>query len=224
MTTRHKIFFYLALLLVSLLLLRLFYLAGPPGDSLRNEAENIAVYEGVIPAIRGRIFDKSGQLLAWSERCYDLTFHARKANLSDTTKLLAAIRQIPDCSSTTAQQLTHDRVIKYNLTGSELIEADKLCRIHPALTVDLRWERHHSDAEATDILGEVRQINGMEIGISGIELEFEDDLHGTAGKFIVMLDRHGRWLDQTFQIIQNPCNGDDIVLTDGSELEESDHD
>ena len=46
------------------------------------------------------------------------------------------------------------------------------------------------------------------------DYEYDHLLRGTPGKFTVMLDRHGKWINQTFRIITPPAAGQDIYLSD----------
>ena len=104
------------------------------------------------------------------------------------------------------------QIIKYNLTAAELAKADELSNHCSEFNVELRWERFHK--EFSNEIGEVRQINGMESGISGLEKEYDHLLRGQPGKFTVMLDRHGKWINQTFRIVTPPVAGKDIYLSD----------
>lgn len=103
------------------------------------------------------------------------------------------------------------QIIKYNLTADELARADELSSRCSEFDVELRWERFHK--EFNKEIGEVRQISGMESGVSGLEKEYDHILRGTPGKFTVMLDRHGKWINQTFRIITPPTPGKDIYLS-----------
>lgn len=85
--------------------------------------------------------------------------------------------------------------------------------------------REYADSTlAPHIIGTVRKINAEEylerkdmgyaitdeIGESGIEAAFEDDLRGTAGEKLVTIDKDG---NVTEEITKEPVQGDTIVLT-----------
>ncbi len=186
-------------------------LAGSSGKDYRFESGRISEKTGELSAIRGRIFDAKENLLVWSERCYDLTVDTR--NMTDQRyRLIRSLYRnifagenmpelVPECF----------QIIKYNLTADELARADELSSRCSEFDVELRWERFHK--EFNKEIGEVRQISGMESGVSGLEKEYDHILRGTPGKFTVMLDRHGKWINQTFRIITPPAQGKDIYLS-----------
>ena len=107
-------------------------------------------------------------------------------------------------------------ILKTNLTAAELEKADQLCENHPEFHISLRWERRIA-ATWEDIIGEVRQIDGVEVGISGLEKKYDSLLRGTPGQFTVMLDRHGHWINSTFRIVKAAENGEDLLLTAAEE-------
>lgn len=221
MNRRRKVFFILSGLLFAVLLSRMLYLAGKPGEYYRENARSVSCTTGTLSAIRGRIFDKNDNLLVWSERCYDLTvvrLPEDPKRLQKIQKELANAMQLqPDWEKLSSAGLP--AVIKSNLTAAELALADTLSESYSEFDVTLRWERR--TAAPPPELGEVRQINGMEHGISGWEKKFDHILQGTPGTFTVMLDRHGKWINSTFRIQTPPRSGKDVYLSEA--LPENDH-
>lgn len=221
MSNRHKIFFILSALLFAVVLGRMHFLASSGGEAWRKSASNISSRTGKLSAIRGRIYDKNGKLLVWSERCYDLELVQLPATPERLAKLSAALlpgMQI-GLSGEKLANASLPMVIKYNLTAEELTAADELAEQYSELDVSLRWERR--SAVSLPAIGEVMQLDGMEYGISGLEKKFDDTLRGTPGTFSVMLDRHGRWVNSTFRILTAPCNGKDVYSDE--EVPEKDH-
>ena len=214
MSKRHKIFFILVGVIFSAVLCRMIILAGSQGEVYRQSASSMACKSGRLSAIRGRIFDKNDKLLAWSERCYDLVLQELPADqkrvdfLKDKLEK-AMLLKFPEIL---AENQLFPVVIKYNLTANELAAADMLAEKYSEFDVSLRWERRC--AASPPELGEVRQNDGMEEGISGWEKEFDDILSGTPGTFTVMLDRHGRWVNSTFRIVTPPKSGKDVYLSE----------
>lgn len=210
MDNRRKVFFIAAAAIFLLFIFRMALLAGSYGEAFRNEANILARHRGKLSAIRGRIYDENGKLIVWSERCYDLVFIGGKCNRTEYNKLCEKIKihfpgvKVPDAL------FRRKTVLKYNLTAEELEAADILSSDFDALDVQLRWERRV--AARHEQIGEVKQINGQECGISGWEKEFEPLLRGIPGEFEVMLDRHGKWVDNTFRIIIPAQAGQDLYL------------
>lgn len=209
MTKHHKIFFALCLTMFAGIVLRMIFLAGPSGEKYRQEAENISRKNGQIAAIRGRIFDNSGNLLAWSERCYDLAYCGKNTDKTRQRILQTALLREMNINLPESFFIRqHTCIVKFNLTAHELMIADRLSSLFKEFSVDLRWERRHS--QTIPELGEVRQIDGMESGISGCEKTHDQILRGIPGEFSVMLDRHGNWINSTFKLHTPPRPGDDV--------------
>ena len=211
MNKRHTIFLSAAAAILLLLTVRMAMLAGSSGKDYRLESGRISEKTGEISAIRGRIFDEKENLLVWSERSYDLTVDTR--NMTDQRYRLVRSLYRNIFAGENMPELVPEcfQIIKYNLTAEELARADELSSRCSEFDVELRWERFHK--EFNQEFGEVRQISGMESGVSGLEKEYDHILRGTPGKFTVMLDRHGKWINQTFRIITPPTPGKDIYFS-----------
>lgn len=221
MSSRHKIFFTVSILLFAVLLGRMLFLAGTHGENFRRKAVKISCKSGKLSAIRGRIFDKNDNLLVWSERCYDLVIKEIPQDAERITRLSEALDKTMQIKFDwdKLQDAALPAVIKFNLTANELAAADELAEQFEEFDTALRWERRCPKPPPE--LGEVRQIDGMEHGISGWEKEFDHLLRGIPGTFTVMLDRNGRWINSTFRIVTPPSGGKDIYLSEL--LPEKDH-
>lgn len=215
MSKRLKIFIFFCLMVLFLIVGRMVFLASSSGEKWRSEAVTVSVKEGLLSAIRGRIFAANGDLLVWSERRYDLYWLEPAADEKRQQKILRILEKNFAFSAAGLNSSTvYPIAVKYDLTANELEKADGLSNIYPELAIELRWERRNSD-NAFDP-GIVRQINNMEYGFSGVEKTFDAILRGTPGKYTVMLDRHGRWMNSTFRIVTPPQSGKDVYLSEES--------
>ena len=212
---RHKIFFIAAAAFFLLITARMALLASSYGEKFRKEAAALSVYRGELAAARGRIFDVNGELIVWSERCYDLVFTGGKSNRSEYKKLCEALKKhFPDITlpDTVRQKKV---VLKTDLNASELEIADKLSSDFAALQTVLRWKRHVK--KYPQQIGTVKSVNGQEVGVSGLEKKFDQHLSGTPSEFTVILDRHGKWVPSTFKITRLGQDGKDLYLTESLE-------
>lgn len=215
MSKRLKIFIFFCLTILFLIVGRMVYLASASGKNWRSEAAAISVKEGLLSAIRGRIFAANGDLLVWSERRYDLYWNEPAADDKRQQKMIRILEKNFAFSSAALNRNTvYPIAVKYDLTANELEKADELSNIYPELAIELRWERRNVDHDFDP--GSVHQINNMEYGLSGLEKEFDKRLRGTPGKYTVMLDRHGRWMNSTFRIVTPPRSGKDVYLSEES--------
>ena len=53
---------------------------------------------------------------------------------------------------------------------------------------------------------------GRLVGLDGEERMLDRKLAGREGRFKVMLDKNGRWVDGTLKMLEQPKGGDDICL------------
>ena len=185
-----------------IILLRMVWLAGDFSNWRRIETEATASRTGVLPALRGTIFDGSGRKLAWSEKYYDLHFTGRVfPEEIDTLKTLLPLRTIPENIP--------DGFVIAELAPQEMLALDRAVKKIPALQITSRVERIRiDDVKARELLGNLDSETGKPL--SGWEKEFDSELSGTNGTFRVLLDRKGSWIDGTWEIKETPEKGRDV--------------
>ena len=180
------------------------WLAGDFSDWRRIETETIASRTGVLPALRGTIFDSGGNKLAWSEKYYDLVVSGTlDTDELEQLKTLLPKRNISD-------KLPADCTI-YKLEPGEVISLEGAIKKIPALQITSRTERIRAKRSGvTDQLGVTDPASGR--GVSGWEKKFDEQLAGTDGEFRVLLDRQGNWINSTWEIKTMPVRGRDVFI------------
>jgi cell division protein FtsI/penicillin-binding protein 2 len=171
---------------------------------------------GLLPAIRGRILSADGTVLAWS------------------TRHLGLLWEVPDTISKIREdwaEICTFSGIKYTLVSEALGHAGKQVRLiadikpedfqaitslsnsNPRFEIDNYFIRHRHKAPGLRAkLGYVRELNGIEIGISGAERKHDNVLRGRSGIYSVMLDSDGNWLENTWTCEQKLTPGYDVYL------------
>ncbi len=177
-----------------------------------------AVFEGVVPAARGRILDRDQRLLAWSDRVFAVHWHLPRSAaeagtllaLLDTEPWLTAALPHPLPATSLGQRLELAR----DLPVERAIRLETLTDQVPGLEISAGFRRHLAPEPGwREYLGRVAHgIDGSEVGLSGIEREFDDILRGQPGTFRVMLDKDGRWLPETWQKVGELRPGLDVQL------------
>jgi len=155
--------------------------------------------QGSIPAPRGRILDRDGQPLAWSERRFELRLIGLPAPEAARRQFLAALAE---ALGPLPQPPHPDLVLRRELSPQEFARLEPLLSRHPnLLQVIPRWRRVVLDyAAVRRTVGEVAlDDEGRMTGQSGWELAHERELRGADGIFIVMCDRLGNWLPDTWR-------------------------
>jgi len=154
-------------------------------DRLREESARLAWREGVIPPVRGQIADADGVLLVWSEMTFDLVLERMPA---DEAKRAALFRILREKTRAAIPVDAAPCILIRNIRHDEMKTLDSLCTRMPGLRIVPRMERKHVEEPAVRRLAPVW------------EKEYDALLRGEEGRFHVMLDRRGRWLNDTLRI------------------------
>ncbi|MDD5728802.1 MAG: hypothetical protein PHV59_09575 [Victivallales bacterium] len=161
---------------------------------------------------RGRILDKNGIVLAWSEKYYDLYFN----NLTDSRPHAELIyRRVAEVTPEARKPdpgTMHSLMLR-GLRPKQVLALEKLIYFYQELQVSPRIERKVVDyPEVRARIGKVKYIAGRLVGISGYERKFNQLLSGTPGKFIIMLDRNKNWIKNSGQSLKPATPGKDLIL------------
>jgi|GEM_PF-1716526 len=177
-----------------------------------NAGYKLAMRQGYYSAGRGRILDKNGIPLAWSERFFDLFLlkppaRPRFKKMLDN-KLHHIFQDIKPCAS-----VLPFSVIYYNIPPNKIPRLEQIIHEFPDLKIIPRTERVVVDhPEIKKLIGKVEMRDGLLCGTSGIELQFNQALSGQMGSYTVMLDRHKNFINGTWHLVKKANPGDDITL------------
>ncbi len=192
-----------------------------------------------IPPNRGLIYDRNGTLLAENQPAYQLVITPERlqgvertlSRLDDIVELTEEQRQRFRERLETARRF-EEVPLRTHLTEQEVAEVAVHRHRFPSLDVQARLVRHYPQGElAAHALGHVGRINEQNlrridpaeyrgtdyIGKSGIELAYEEVLHGEPGFKRVETNALGRVI-RTMER-HPPQPGEDLVLTLDSGLQ-----
>ena len=184
-------------------------LAGPEREAIIARGEKTARVRRNLPAKRGRILDREGKVLVWSEIYFDLRYNADGENelSEDEQQTLIALFGKVDL------QAGPGAVLHRHLTPGELLALEPLLRRGAPLKVSVRHERMLCSSDAVRRLaGTVEVRHGTQCGVSGWELEHELTLRSVPGEYSVLLDRFGKYMPKSFRMISKPQEGQDVRL------------
>lgn len=208
--------------LISLLILLLVWSACASGALLYysvyargrylEAGQRLALRRGDFQATRGRILDRNGVSLAWSERYFDLYILQAKSGGVTPELIIKAVRDVvPDCEVAVISKTSW--LLKTALTPSQILNMEPLMRSYPELTIQARTERRTVDyLEIKHEIGETVDGNGVLVGISGAELTHNSQLSGVPGTYEVMLDRRRNWIPGTWRLVKPVVPGRDVKL------------
>ncbi|MHB1486361.1 MAG: penicillin-binding protein 2 [Acidimicrobiales bacterium] len=211
---------------------RLWYLQVLNAPSFRAAADTNQVRRVFIPAPRGRILDRNGQVIVGNQVVEAITLDRTQAKKhpSVVTKLAALLAMTP----AQVNQIVNDQrysfyrpaPIAVNVSKDIAIYVDEHRSQLPGVAVQLMTQRFYPHGElAAQVVGYVGDITGTElkayakdgyqpgdlIGQSGIEAQYEQYLRGTPGEKDLEVDPAGRVL-KTLSY-KPPVPGDDVQLS-----------
>lgn len=187
------------------------YSVGARGKYLEM-GDKLAWKEGIVPACRGRILDKDGKPLAWTEKYFDLLLlGAKKMNIERENEILS---ELGGLFPVEPRKINEESILlKRNLSPEEIIMLEMLTSRFPELKIIPRDERRCIDySRVRSLVGTVKIEDGLMSGISGLEREYDSLLSGSDGVYVVMLDKGGNWVRGTWKILKKPRPGKDLLL------------
>ncbi len=226
--------------MVLALLARLSYLQVLRHDYYVELSQGNRVRLDPIPASRGLILDRNGNVLANNEPAYQLELIREQVpDLNNTLKRLAALRLIdPDELEDTRRVIfsrrSFDSVpVRLRLTDDEIGRFAVHRFEFPGVDLATRQTRHYPYGElGVHALGYVSAISEQDlehidrasyagttlIGKLGVESAFEPQLHGRNGFRQILVNAQGRSVQRQGAYapvlhMQAPAAGDDLVLS-----------
>lgn len=202
---------------VFVLALRLWHLQVYRGETYRRLSENNRMRRIEIPAPRGMIYDRNGQIVLGNRPYYDLVYIPQYAKNSDQTfAVLARLLHVPveELQSRWRQSQGRPKfqpaIIKRNLSLHQVstIESNKI--FLPGVDVAGAPRRDYREHAPPHLVGYLAEIDGRElkrhsdsthpdpyvpgdiIGKQGLESRWESYLRGQRGYSLIQVDAFGR--------------------------------
>jgi len=211
--TKKRLLFTLifCIAIILLLIIRLFHIQVIKGIELREKALEQWSRNIPVPSKRGIIYDRNKNILATNVSSY--TIWARPADIFDPDKVSIKIANILDMDSNEIYKLITKRqsltIVKKWISKKD---ADKLrsLKIKGIEVVDDNKRYYPMDNFASHILGFTDIDN---YGLYGIEKIYDEELTGTNGKWIKMVDGKQKQLPYESEGFFEPQPGNNILLT-----------
>lgn len=225
----------IAIILLTVLGVRLYYLQLVKGDYYSNKAENQRIRKIRLPAPRGAIFDREGKLLVDSRSTYNVTLSreaTKELNLMDRIDLytegLGMDRQylIDRINLIKKKPGFETMVIKENASLADITWVEAHSLEYPELHIELQPQRHYPlGTTLAHVLGYVGEVSpkqletpeykdfnpGDVIGKGGLEQYYDKTLRGKDGYKKVVVDSRGRVQEEIETVPPQP--GQDLVTT-----------
>ncbi|MES2605950.1 MAG: penicillin-binding protein 2 [Pseudomonadota bacterium] len=232
----------IAVVLVGVLIIRMAYLQVSQHEYYSTKSDSYRIHTQPVAPDRGRIYDRNGVLLADNKPSYNLT--VTKENAKDLAASIDLLRDIisltPEDEEKYAGRQKRRTVpfssvpVRLNLSEEEIANiAVNQFRL-PGFNIEAQLVRHYPQGEMmAHAIGYVGSISEEEIkeldpvnykgtdaiGKMGVELFYEDLLHGTVGYEQVEKNAGGRIMQVLSRT--DPVAGQDIVLHMDSRLQQA---
>ncbi|MBO5106430.1 MAG: PASTA domain-containing protein [Clostridia bacterium] len=198
------------------------------GEEYQSKASAQQLHDAYIAAERGNIYDTNMNVLAKSATVWTIY-----VTPNDLTKLSEAEREkvktvIADNLSTILSLEKEDIIEKLEKTSRyyveikkkvseddadkvrEFIKANKDLKISNYVGIDEATTRYYSENIASTVLGFVGDDNQ---GLSGLELTYEEELTGVAGRVVAAKNANGADMPFSYEKIVDAEPGNSLVLT-----------
>lgn len=188
--SKVKIFEYILYIFFAIFIIRLFYLQIIKGGDYERKSLQNVVKEIKIPALRGRILDRHGKILASWRAGYE-------AFIDDTI----LIEDIPI-----------EEVVKIEESGKKIYVRGRPYRFYPYRSIYAQTIGWTGKASKEEILRGEYSL-GDRVGKSGLEKIYEKFLRGKDGFSFKLMDAKGNILEEEIRPPILPKKGVDIVTT-----------
>jgi penicillin-binding protein 2 len=222
------------------LVVRLFILQVTRHDTYLELSQGNRVRTEPLPAARGLILDRNGELIAGSQPAYQLELVPEEVpNLSNTLASLVQVdliraEDVAEIRRTIASSRTFDSVpIRLHMSDEDVARFAVRRFEFPGLDIKTRQTRWYPNGElAVHALGYVGAISEPDLkhidraayagtslmGKLGVEGTFEHELHGANGFREVLVNAQGRSVERQGPFVQSlrtkaPTPGDDLMLS-----------
>ena len=215
---RSRLMLFLLFFVFMMLLLRAFWIQGPGNAFYEAKGVRGTQRELELPASRGKILDRNGQVIATSLEAKSVIAYNDTVpdDLAvDKVQKLASLLQMSE--SELRKKLKEDRKQIFLKRQVEPAIAQQIKQLEiPGIGLNNEYRRFYPEGEAMAHV--VGFTNVEDRGQEGMELSREKELAGHPGQRRVVVDRLGRIVDE-MAILQLPQNGKDLNLSIDSKIQ-----
>ena len=209
---------FLLFFVFMMLLLRAFWIQGPGNAFYEAKGVRGTQRELELPASRGKILDRNGQVIATSLEAKSVIAYNDTVPddlAADKVQKLASLLQMSE--SDLRKKLKEERKQIFLKRQVDPAVAQQIKQLEiPGIGLNNEYRRFYPEGEAMAHVVGFTNVNDK--GQEGMELSREKDLAGHPGQRRVVVDRLGRVVDE-MAILQLPQNGKDLNLSIDSKIQ-----
>ncbi len=199
------------------------------GDKYQSEASKQQLYDSLIAAPRGDIYDRNMQILATSSTAWTVYITPNSIKKIKSEDEREKIKNIISKGLSEILEVDYETVYEYTGKNSyyvivkkkidketadkvrEFISANKDLEITKYIGIDETTKRYYpNDSLASVVLG---FVGADEQGLSGIESYYDNELTGIAGRVVAAKNAAGTDMRFTYEKVEEAIKGTSFVLT-----------
>jgi cell division protein FtsI (penicillin-binding protein 3) len=215
---RSRLMLFLLFFVFMMLLLRAFWIQGPGNEFYEAKGVRGTQRELELPASRGKILDRNGQVIATSLEAKSVIAYNDTVpdDLSaDKFKKLAGLLKMSETELRKKLKEERKQIFLKRQVEPAIAQQIKQLEI-PGIGLNNEYRRFYPEGEAMAHV--VGFTNVEDRGQEGMELSREKELAGHPGQRRVVVDRLGRVVEE-MAILQLPQNGKDLNLSIDSKIQ-----
>ncbi len=215
---RSRLMLFLLFVVFTLLLIRAFWIQGPGNAFYEAKAVRGTQRELELPASRGKILDRNGQVIATSLEAKSVIAYNDTVPddlVAEKVQKLASLLQMSEYDLRKKLKEERKQVFLKRQVNPDVAQQIKKLEI-PGIGLNNEYRRFYPEGEAMAHV--VGFTNVEDRGQEGMELSREKDLAGHPGQRRVVVDRLGRVVEDV-AIEQFPQNGKDLQLSIDSKIQ-----
>nr|WP_198982526.1 penicillin-binding protein 2 [Herbaspirillum sp. ASV7] len=196
---------------------RAFWLQGISTDFLQKQGASRYARTLELPATRGKITDRNGQVLASSVPVKAIWAIPEDVQAAPKEKLVELAKLLEMSDADLRKKLDSDRSFVYLKRQVEQDTADKIVKLGiPGIETRKEYKRFYPEGE---VMAHVVGFTNVEdAGQDGMELAAQKTLAGVTGSRRVIKDRLGRVVED-IESIREPHDGRDLTLSIDSKIQ-----
>ena len=200
------------------LIARLYWLQLAAGDWYTRRALGQQLRDTVVPADRGRIYSADGVLLAANSSCWTLRASPREMPADKLELAAHGLAQILELDEAALLEKFRDRasndcLLRYRVERSMADAVRDFCEENSITGIRINQDSKRWYPQGEFLASVLGFTNVDNAGVSGLELEYNEQLTGQNGVVLTAVNAWGYTLEQSYETEQFPVEGSSLWLT-----------
>ena len=200
------------------LIARLYWLQLAAGDWYTRRALGQQLRDTVVPADRGRIYSADGVLLAANSSCWTLRASPREMPADKLELAAHGLAQILELDEAALLEKFRDRasndcLLRYRVERSMADAVRDFCEENGITGIHINQDSKRWYPQGEFLASVLGFTNVDNAGVSGLELEYNEQLTGQNGVVLTAVNAWGYTLEQSYETEQFPVEGSSLWLT-----------